>query len=155
MPPSHADKSKLSIKVGPLKKNEIEEAGRIARLAFGTFVGLPNPLEFFGDRDFVTPRWRASHAEMIAARDGQRLIGSNVVIRWGSFGYFGPLSVLPEYWNQGVAQRLLESTMSIFEKWGVRHTGLFTFPHSTKHVGLYQKFGYWPQYLTALMNHTP
>jgi GNAT superfamily N-acetyltransferase len=144
-----------AIKIGPLKKNELKEAERIARLAFGTFVGLPNPLEFFGDRDFVTPRWRASHAEMIAARDGQRLIGSNVVTRWGSFGYFGPLSVLPEYWNQGVAQRLLESTMLIFEKWGVRHTGLFTFPHSTKHVGLYQKFGYWPQYLTALMSYAP
>ena len=28
---------------------------------------------------------------------------------------------------------------------------MFTFPHSTKHVGLYQKFGYWPEYLTALM----
>ncbi len=144
-----------AIKIGPLKKSEIKEAERIARLAFGTFVGLPNPLEFFGDRDFVTPRWRASHAEMIAARDGQRLIGSNVITRWGSFGYFGPLSVLPEYWNQGVAQRLLESTMLVFEKWGVRHTGLFTFPQSAKHVGLYQKFGYWPRYLTALMTHTP
>jgi hypothetical protein len=37
----------------------------------------------------------------------------------------------------------------------VRHTGLFTFPQSVKHVGLYQKFGYWPRYLTAIMTHTP
>jgi GNAT superfamily N-acetyltransferase len=155
MPPPASDKSVRAIKISPLKKSELPEADRIARLAFGTFVGLPNPLDFFGDRDFIKPRWRASHVKMIAARDGQRLIGTNVAIRWGSFGYFGPLSVLPEYWNQGVAQRLLEVTMSIFEKWGVRHTGLFTFSHSTKHVGLYQKFGYWPQYLTALMSYTP
>jgi hypothetical protein len=33
----------------------------------------------------------------------------------------------------------------------VRHTGLYTFANSTKHVGLYQKFGYWPRYLTAIM----
>src|SRR5208337_1955028 len=54
-----------------------------------------------------------------------------------------------------VAQRLLESTMTIFDRWGLRHTGLFTFPHSAKHVGLYQKFGYWPRYLTAIMARTP
>ncbi len=86
---------------------------------------------------------------MIAAREGDRLIGSNVATRWGSFGFFGSLTVLPEYWDRGVAQRLLETTMTIFERWGLRHTGLFTFPQSAKHVGLYQKFGYWPRYLTA------
>lgn len=144
-----------AIKVGPLKKSELEEAHRIVRLAFGTFLGLPNPLDFMGDRDFMTPRWRSTHVKVLAARDAGRLIGSNVITRWGSFGYFGPLTVLPEYWDRGVAQRLLEATMSIFDQWGVRHTGLFTFPHSTKHVGLYQKFGYWPRYLTALMTHTP
>jgi hypothetical protein len=50
---------------------------------------------------------------------------------------------------------LLEATMTVFDKWGVRHTGLFTFAQSAKHVGLYQKFGYWPRYLTALMTRTP
>jgi hypothetical protein len=63
--------------------------------------------------------------------------------------------VLPEYWDRGVAQRLLEATMTIFDKWGVRHTGLFTFAQSAKHVGLYQKFGYWPRYLTAIMTRPP
>jgi hypothetical protein len=32
---------------------------------------------------------------------------------------------------------------------------LFTFPQSAKHVGLYQKFGYWPRYLTAIMTRAP
>jgi GNAT superfamily N-acetyltransferase len=144
-----------TIKVGPLKESEVEEAGRIVQVAFATFLRLPNPSDFMGGRDFITPRWRSSHVKVIAAREDGRLIGSNVVTRWGSFGFFGPLTVLPEYWDRGVAQRLLEGTMTIFDKWGVRHTGLFTFPHSTKHVGLYQKFGYWPRYLTALMTHTP
>src|SRR5271168_138996 len=143
------------IKLGPLKESELEEAGRIVRLAFGTFLGVPDPLDFMGDRDLMTPRWRSSHVKVIAARDGSRLIGSNVATRWGSFGFFGPLTVLPEYWDCGVAQRLLEATMTIFDRWGVRHTGLFTFPQSAKHVGLYQKFGYWPRYLTAVMMFTP
>jgi GNAT superfamily N-acetyltransferase len=144
-----------SIQVGPLKQNELEEADRIVRLAFGTFLGIPNPLEFMGDRSFMTPRWRSPHVKVIAAREGGRLIGSNVLTRWGSFGFFGPLTVLPEYWDRGVAQRLLEPTMTIFDRWGVRHTGLFTFSHSPKHVGLYQKFGYWPRYLTSIMELTP
>src|SRR6202790_722065 len=143
------------IKVGLLKQSELEEAGRIVRLAFGTFLGLPNPLDFMSDRNLMTPRWRSTHVKVIAAREGGRLIGSNVATRWGSFGFFGPLTVLPAYWDRGVAKRLLEATMAIFDRWGVRHTGLFTFPQSAKHVGLYQKFGYWPRYLTAIMTSTP
>ncbi len=144
-----------SIKIGLLKQSELEEADRIVRLAFGTFLGLPDPLSFMGDRNLIAPRWRSSHVKVIAAREGGRLIGSNVATRWGSFGFFGPLTVLPEYWDRGVAKRLLEATMAIFDRWGVRHTGLFTFPQSAKHVGLYQTFGYWPRYLTAIMTRTP
>jgi GNAT superfamily N-acetyltransferase len=139
------------IQVSPLKQSEAQEADRILRLAFGTFLGAPNPAEFMGDRHLLIPRLRSSHVKVLAARDAGRLIGSNVVTRWGSFGFFGPLTVLPEYWDRGVAQRLLEATIATFERWGVRHTGLYTFANSTKHQGLYQKFGYWPRYLTAIM----
>jgi GNAT superfamily N-acetyltransferase len=143
------------IKVGPLKQGELEEGDRIVRLAFGTFLGMPNPLDFMGDRQYLKPRWGSAHVKVVAAREGGRLIGSNVATRWGSFGFFGPLTVLPEYWDRGVAQRLLQATMTIFDGWGLRHSGLFTFPQSPKHVGLYQKFGYWPRYLTAVMTRTP
>jgi GNAT superfamily N-acetyltransferase len=144
-----------AIKIGPLKQSELEEADRIVRLAFGTFLGVPDPLNFMDDRTYMAPRWRSPHVKVIAAREGRRLIGSNVVTRWGSFGFFGPLTVLPEYWDRGVAKQLLASTMTIFDRWGLRHTGLFTFPQSAKHVGLYQSFGYWPRYLTAVMTFTP
>jgi GNAT superfamily N-acetyltransferase len=143
------------IKISSLKRQEIPEADRIFRLAFGTLLGLPNTADFMGDRDLLTPRWRSKHVAVLAARERGRLIGTNVVTRWGSFGFFGPLTVLPEYWDRGVGQRLLEETMSVFDRWGVRHTGLYTLPHSPKHVGLYQKFGYWPRFLTAIMTRTP
>ncbi|HEY3826561.1 MAG TPA: GNAT family N-acetyltransferase [Bryobacteraceae bacterium] len=146
---------KSSIQIGPIKESELEEAGRIVRLAFGTFLGLPTPTDFMDDRDLMMPRWRSANVKVVAAREDGRLIGSNVVTRWGSFGFFGPLTVLPEYWDRGVGQKLLEATMKVFERWGVRHTGLYTFAHSAKHMGLYQKFGYWPRYLTAIMTLTP
>jgi GNAT superfamily N-acetyltransferase len=144
-----------SIKVGPLQKSELAEAGRIVRLAFGTFLRLPNPLDALGDRDFMGSRWGSPHTKHLAARVEGRLVGSNIATRWGSFGFFGPLTVLPEYWERGVAQRLLEATIKTFDAWGVRRSGLYTFPHSARHVGLYQKFGYWPRYLTAMMTRTP
>lgn len=144
-----------TITVGLLKESELPEASRIFRLAFGTFLGLPNPMAFMGDRSMLEPRWHASHVKTLAARDDQRLIGTNMLTRWGSFGFLGPLTVLPEYWNGGVAQRLLEVTVKTFDKWGVKRSALFTFAQSTKHVELYQKFGYWPQFLTALMMHSP
>jgi GNAT superfamily N-acetyltransferase len=147
--------TKHAIKVSLLKQDELEEAHRIARLAFGTFLGMPDPLDFMGDRNLIAPRFRSNHVKVLAAHDNGRLIGTNVVTRWGSFGFFGPLTVLPEYWDRGVAQRLLEGTMAIFDRWDIRHTGLFTFAQSAKHVGLYQKLGYWPQYLTAIMMRFP
>jgi len=146
---------KLRIEIGPLKESELDEADRIMRTAFGTFLGMPDPGSFAGDRHFVKSRWGGKHVKWLAAREGKKLIGSNAITRWGSLGFFGPLTVVPEYWDRGVAQQLLDATVKQFDKWGTKRTGLFTFPQSTKHVGLYQKFGYWPQYLTALMMLTP
>ena len=89
-----------------------------------------------GDRDLMTPRWRSAHVKVVAAREGERLIGSNVATRWGSFGFFGPLTVLPEYWDRGVAQKLLAATMTIFDRWGVRHTGSVHVPAQCQACGL-------------------
>jgi GNAT superfamily N-acetyltransferase len=144
-----------AVRISHLRESEVEEAVRIVRLAFGTFLGLPDPMQFMGDRDLMTPRWRARNTKVLAARIDRRLVGSNVITRWGSFGFFGPLTVLPEFWDHGVAQRLLEGTVKVLDGWKLRHSGLFTFAHSAKHVGLYNKFGFWPGYLTALMQHAP
>jgi GNAT superfamily N-acetyltransferase len=144
-----------AVTISTLRESELNEAVRIVQLAFGTFLGLPDPMQFLGDRDLLTPRWRARNTKVLAAHIDGRLVGSNVITRWGSFGFFGPLTVLPELWDHGVAQRLLESTVKVLDGWKLRRSGLFTFPHSTKHIGLYNKFGFWPGYLTAVMQHTP
>jgi GNAT superfamily N-acetyltransferase len=143
------------VQIGPFRQTELEAADRIVRLAYGTFLGLPNPMDYMSGREFVSPRWRSRNTKVLAGRENGKLIGLNVVTRWGSFGLFGPLAVLPDYWNRGVAQQLLATTMKVFDQWGVRHRGLFTFPNSPTHVGLYQKFGYWPGYLTAIMKRAP
>ena len=71
--------------------------------------------------------------------------------RWGSFGFFGPLTVHPEplgprHRRAGCSVLFLES----FERWGVRQAGLFTVASSAKHIGLYQGHGFWPGSLTVV-----
>jgi GNAT superfamily N-acetyltransferase len=138
--------------VRPLRAGDLAEAKRIFHLAFGTFLGLPDPMQFVPDRDFVISRWRTDASSALAAEHEGKLVGSNFATHWGSTGFFGPLTVSPDMWNRGVARRLLESTMELFERWQTQHVGLFTFPHSARHVHLYQKFGFWPRFLTPVMS---
>jgi GNAT superfamily N-acetyltransferase len=141
----------VSIDVRPLAEADLASADRIFRLAFGTQVGLKDPLSFRGDAEMVRTRWRAQADGAFAAhRDGE-LVGSSFAARWGSFGIFGPLSVRPDCWDAGIGKRLLEPAVALFERWGVRQAGLFTFAQSPKHIGLYQRFGFWPQHLTSVM----
>jgi hypothetical protein len=42
--------------------------------------------------------------------------------------------------------------MTQFDVWGTRHVGLFTFAHSAKHIALYQKYGFFARFLTAIMS---
>jgi GNAT superfamily N-acetyltransferase len=153
MPNQHVEKSaSVSITVRPLREADLAEADRIFHLAFGTFLGLPDPMQFYPDRDFVIARWRAGGDGAFAAVAGGAVIGSSFLANWGSMAVFGPLTIRPDFWDRGAAGRLLEATVERFPQWGTRHAGLFTFPHSAKHVHLYQKFGFWPRFLTAVMS---
>ncbi len=140
------------VSVLPLREDDLPVADRIMRLAFGTFLGLPDPRTFMGDADYVRTRWLADNVAAFGAEIDGELAGSNFATSWGSVGFFGPLTIRPDLWDRGVASCLLERTMECFAGWGIRHAGLFTFAHSPKHVHLYQKFGFWPRYLTAVMS---
>jgi GNAT superfamily N-acetyltransferase len=142
----------MEIRVRPMEERDLPEVDRIVRLAFGTFLGLRDPMKMFGDSDFAYTRFRAAPDSALTAVADGKVAGSNFVTRWGSFGFFGPLSVDPQLWEQKVAQQLLVSTMDLFDQWGCRHTGLFTFSHSPKHAALYQKFDFWSRFLTPVMS---
>ena len=137
--------------VRPLRENDVEEADRIMRMAFGTYLGVPEPLEVFGDAQYVRPRFAAAPGWAVAAEFHGELVGSNFATRWGSFGFFGPLTVRPDLWDRGIGSALMEPIVGLLEDWGVQQAGLFTFPQSPRHIGLYQKFGFWPQHLTPLL----
>jgi ribosomal protein S18 acetylase RimI-like enzyme len=142
----------LDVKIRRLREEDLPAADHIMRVAFGTFMGDPNPSRFGEGTDHVKTRWRSNPEATFGAEVDGKLVGSNFVTRLGSFGFFGPLTVHPDYWDKGVAKQLLQPTMELFSKWGVSHAALFTLPNSTKHLGLYQKFGFWPRFLTIIMS---
>jgi N-acetylglutamate synthase-like GNAT family acetyltransferase len=143
-----------SIEIRLMRQSDIPQADRIVRLAFGTFLGLPDPLSFMGDASYVKTRYMADPSAALVAEVDGKLVGSNFALNWGSVGIFGPLTIHPDLWNKGVAKRLLEKTMDIFDKWRIKHAGLFTFAQSIKHIHLYQNFGFWPRFLTSIMSKT-
>jgi GNAT superfamily N-acetyltransferase len=136
------------VAIRALRESDLSRSDEILRAAFNTFLGVR---DLFGDKDYARTRWLADPDAALAAEVDGELVGSNFVTRWGTVGFFGPLSVRPELWDQGIASRVMEATVEMFERWGTRHAGLFTFSHSAKHHGLYQKFGFWPRYLTPVM----
>jgi GNAT superfamily N-acetyltransferase len=137
--------------IRPLRETDLPAADHIMRVAFGTLVGVPEPAGFFGDATWVPNRWRAApNAAWATERDGE-LAGSIFVTRWGSFASVGPLTVRPDLWDHGIGSRLMEPAIRVLAEGDIRLAGLFTGPDSPKHIGLYQKFGFWPRYLTAVM----
>ena len=94
------------------------------RLAFGTFLGVPDPASFMGDASYVRARWAANPDAAFAAEISNELVGSNFATNWGTVGFFGPLTIRPDLWDRGVGKRLMEPVMECFEKWHTKHAGL-------------------------------
>lgn len=140
------------IVIRALEASDLEDADRIMRLAFGTFLDFPDPLNFLGDADYVRSRFRADPDAAFAAEESGKLIGTSFAAHWGSVAFLGPLTTHPEWWNQGVAQQLMGPVMERFSDWNTQHAGLYTFANSAKHLGLYQKFGFWPRFLRTVMS---
>jgi GNAT superfamily N-acetyltransferase len=137
-----------------LTRADLASADRVFRLAFGTFLGLADPLTFAGDSDCIATRWRADPSLSLGMRRGGELVASNFVTLWGSVGFFGPLTVRPDLWDRGLAKQLLGATVALLDDHGARWAGLFTFADSPKHIGLYQRFGFSPQQLTGLFTRS-
>jgi N-acetylglutamate synthase-like GNAT family acetyltransferase len=146
--------SKAAVHIRPMLADDLGAADRVLRLAFGTIRGLPDPEAAFGDRDLVRTRFHAAPERAWVAEIDGNVVGSVFAARWGSFAFFGPLTVHPSLWDQGIGSGLLRPVLEAFARWDVRQAGLFTFAASSKHLGLYQKHGFWPGHLTVVTAKT-
>jgi hypothetical protein len=69
----------MQIRTRPIEQRDLAEADRIMRLAFGTFLGLPDPMTISGDSDYAYTRFRAAPDSALAAEAAINLVGSNFV----------------------------------------------------------------------------
>jgi predicted N-acetyltransferase YhbS len=120
---------------------DLPAADAVLRSAFDTFTSVDG---LFGDADYLHSRWRADPRRVLVAELAGEVVGSNIATSWGSVAWFGPLSVVPRLWNEGVAHPLLDATHELLARSGATELGLFTFPQSPKHLSLYARHGYWP-----------
>lgn len=142
-----------SVVIRPLEERDLDAADRAHRLAFGTFFGLPEPGKFRADAEIVRTRWATDPATMLAAEWEGRVVGSGVGTMWGSVFIVGPVTVHPELWSRGIARRLMDGLMAmIAARPGVTLAGLFTHPQSTKHIRLYESYGFLPQGLIGVFS---
>lgn len=94
-------KSSVRTSVRQMRESDLAAAGTIMRVAFGTFLGVPDPSAFASDKNYIATRWKANPEAALVAEAEGGVLGSNFASNWGSFAFFGPLTVQPELWNRG------------------------------------------------------
>ena len=141
-----------SVLIRPMREADLAEADRVYRLAFGTQFGLPDPSRFRGDSQVIRLRWTADPRPCFVAETDGRIVGSIIGMDWGSVFVLGPLTVDPAHAGGGIGRRLIEPVMDFVAAQQFKLAGLFTFPHSPKHIHLYESYGFVPQRLTPVLS---
>jgi predicted N-acetyltransferase YhbS len=139
------------VSVRPMQQNDLAEADRVFRLAFGTRLRLPDPMRFRGDSRLLQPRFATDPATAFVALAEGRLVGSIIGMDWGRVFILGPLSVDPAYAGRGIARMLMRELMARVDARGFDLVALFTVPDSPTHIRLYESFGFVLQMLTPVM----
>jgi predicted N-acetyltransferase YhbS len=138
--------------IRPMRAEDLAEADRVYRVAFGTQFGLPDPSRFRGDTGVLRVRWAADPRPCFVAEADGRIIGSVLGMDWGSVFVLGPLTVDPAYADRGIGRRLMQAVMDFVAVQRFALAALFTFPHSPKHLHLYESYGFVPQRLTPVLS---
>jgi predicted N-acetyltransferase YhbS len=142
----------LTALIRPMRADDLAEADRVYRLAFGTQFGLPDPSRFRGDSQMIRVRRTADPRPCFVAEAGGRIVGSIIGMDWGSVFVLGPLTVDPAHAGRGIGRQLIEPVMDFIAARGFALAALFTFPHSPKHIHLYESYGFVPQRLTPVLS---
>lgn len=139
------------MEIKALDTSHLPEIEALVRVAFAKHIGITDP-KLFNSGASLESRFAVAADGAFGTFIDNKLVAAIFCTPWGSFGFFGPLVVLPEYWGSGLAQALIAKADQFFIDKNIDLAGLYTFSNSPKHLALYQKFGYWPKQLTVLMS---
>jgi GNAT superfamily N-acetyltransferase len=141
---------RTGVEIRSLQESDVAAGDLIVKVAFGTQLHYPEPEKFHADTS-LKGRFLAEPEGAFGAYRGGELVGLVYTYTWGTVAIFGPIAVKPQLWGEGIAQLLLDRVMQYFATKQITHAGLATFPDSTKHIGLYRKYGYRPRFLIAMV----
>ena len=146
------------IKIRRVRKGDLSKVRDVLEQAFSDFFERQlgtRPRQVFGGAQYVHHRWLMEPWGCFVAEEGDgKIVGAAVAVMWGTVGLVGPVAVLPNYQNQDIGQQLLTACQGFFDENKAVLQGLATYPGSPKHLLFYQKFGYRPRGLVALMART-
>jgi ribosomal protein S18 acetylase RimI-like enzyme len=121
--------------------NDIEEIKEIDKLCFRSNYKRRTE----GLRGFI----EASNNSSLVYEIDNKVVGFNFIHIWGSFGWFGPLGVHPEYQGRGIGKALIKETIkSLKDDYKVSAIGLNTMPESPNNVGFYMSLDFVPHKLS-------
>ncbi|MCZ6858848.1 MAG: GNAT family N-acetyltransferase [Alphaproteobacteria bacterium] len=145
----------MKVETRPLTEADLPAARICNRTAFSTFYGMPDPSAFRRGADVIGPRWRVWPEGAMAVDVDGSLAAVGLMMHWGSVCILGPLTVLPKYWNTGLARRIMTALVEVIEHEDFAFTGLFTHPQSPTHIRLYEDYGFVMQRIIAVMAKPP
>ncbi len=90
-------------------------------------------------------------AGCFVAKEDDQIVGFILSRTWGSVGWFGTFSVLPEWQGQGIGKQLVAASLDYLRQRPGRVIGLSTMPESTYNLGLYLKQGFQIRHLTLFL----
>ena len=130
--------------VRPMAHADLKIAAEVTNAAFGSLSGRPAgeptyPLPFFELRFASDP-----HGCFVAVEETGSVLGAVFSVARGSLGWFGPLSVRPEFQQGGIGEALVAECLTSWAERDIRLTGLETFADSRFHLQFYGRLGFRP-----------
>lgn len=120
-----------------MQSKDIEEIKEIDKLCFKINTKRTNE----GILGYIE---KSNNSSIVYTIDN-KVVGYNFINIWGSFAWFGPLGVHPEYQSKGIGKALINHTIKILkEDYKVSTIGLNTMPESQYNVGFYMSLGFTP-----------
>ena len=144
------------VQIRRIRKGDLSRVRDVMEQSFADFFERQlgtRPRQPFGGAQYVHHRWLMEPwGCFVAEEDQSKIVGIALGVTWGTVGLLGPVAVLTHYQNQNIGQQLVHAVQDFFEENKATLHGVVTYPSSPKHLLLFQKFGYRPKGLTAIMS---
>ncbi|MEJ2736452.1 MAG: GNAT family N-acetyltransferase [Anaerolineae bacterium] len=140
--------------VRTMQEHDLERVIEIEAAAFGAWYK-----QTYGREGGIPPRTQTNVRSCLAkdpagcfvAEEEDQVVGFVLSRTWGSVGWFGTFSVLPEWQGQGIGKQLVAASLGYLRQRPGRVIGLSTMPESPYNLGLYLNLGFQIRRLTLFL----